>query len=70
VSKFERFLVPGSTEQPDCRCGAEMRLVKANLSPQSANAEIRLYECPTCGHEIRLTVWVEPVTANGEISGI
>lgn len=70
MSKFERLLVPGSTEKPDCQCGAEMRLVPSDLSHQSLDAEIRFYKCPACGHELRLTVWAEPVTPKGTIAGI
>ena len=57
MSKFERLLVPGSTEAPDCRCGVEMRLVRA--SPEGEDAEIRYYLCPVCGQDFRLTVWTE-----------
>lgn len=38
MSTFENLLTPGSTELPDCRCGAEMRLFKVR------HAEIRKSE--------------------------
>lgn len=56
MSNFENLLVPGSTERPDCRCGTEMRLVKAK--PQG-DAEIRIFKCDSCGHELQLMVWKE-----------
>jgi hypothetical protein len=60
MSKLERVLVAGSTEMPDCRCGAEMRLARSNLSDNSPDTEIRIYECAGCGHELRLMAWREP----------
>jgi hypothetical protein len=59
MTKFERLLVPGSTEMPDCQCGAEMRLVRATQADKSPAAEIRVYQCLACGHELRLTVWAD-----------
>jgi hypothetical protein len=54
MSNFENLLVPGSTELPDCRCGTEMRLVQAK---PLGEAEIRVFKCDKCGHELQLTVW-------------
>ena len=68
MSKIERLLVPGSTEMPDCSCGAEMRL--AESSPQSPDAEVRRYVCPACAHEFILTVWVEAAATAAESKSI
>lgn len=57
MSNFENLLVPGSTDLPDCRCGTEMHFVQAK--PQG-DAEIRIFKCDSCGHELQLTVWTEP----------
>ena len=56
---FENLLVAGSTELPDCRCGAEMRLFEAK--PQG-DAEVRIFRCDVCRHELQLTVWKMPET--------
>jgi hypothetical protein len=29
MSKFERLLMPGSTELPECRCDSEMKIMKS-----------------------------------------
>jgi hypothetical protein len=56
MSKFERLLEPGSTELPDCRCAAEMNLM-AIVPVPSGDTEIRIFRCPNCSHELRLTAW-------------
>jgi hypothetical protein len=56
VSKFERLLVAGSTELPDYRCTAEMNLV-ATVPVLGGDTEIRIFRCPDCNHELRLTAW-------------
>jgi len=62
MSKFERLLVAGSTELPDCRCTAEMHLV-AIVPLTGGNTEIRIFRCPNCSHELRLTAWHDDVSA-------
>ena len=54
---FERLLVPGCTDLPACRCGKEMQIVRTSSLPESTEAHIRVYDCPACHHELRLTVW-------------
>ena len=56
MSKFERLLEPGSTELPDCRCAAEMNLMAIVPMP-GGDTEIRVFRCPDCSHELRLTAW-------------
>jgi hypothetical protein len=56
MSKFERLLEAGSTELPDCRCRAEMRLVDT-VPVRGGGSEVRIFRCPDCSHELRLTVW-------------
>jgi hypothetical protein len=60
MSKFERLLVAGSTELPDCRCTAEMHLVAVVAVP-AGDTEIRIFRCPDCSHELRLTAWQDNV---------
>ena len=60
MSKFDRLLLPNSTETPDCQCGAEMRLARSEQ--KSPGTEVRVYECSVCRHELRLTTWTEAVT--------
>jgi len=55
VSKFERLLMPESTELPECRCGSEMKIIKSDAI--GSDGEVRTYRCPQCDHELRLTMW-------------
>jgi hypothetical protein len=62
MSKFERLLQADSTELPDCRCGAEMDLT-AIVPVADGDTEIRIFRCPECSHELRLTAWRKDVAA-------
>ena len=64
MSKFERLLVSGCTELPNCRCGKEMHIAAINALPQTEDAHIRVYKCPACLHEMRLTVWADAADYN------
>lgn len=55
MSKFERLLVLGSTELPECRCGSEMQIMKSDAI--GSEGEVRTYRCPQCEHELRLSTW-------------
>jgi hypothetical protein len=59
MTKFERLLTPGSPEMPDCPCGAEMRVAQSLQADKSPDIEVRVYECPACRRELRLTVWAD-----------
>jgi hypothetical protein len=63
MSKFERLLEAGSTELPDCRCGAEMNLVAIVPAVSDGDTEIRIFRCPSCSHELRLTAWRTDISA-------
>jgi hypothetical protein len=54
---FERLLEPDCTELPACRCGKEMHIARTYSLPESNKTHIRVYGCPACHHELRLTVW-------------
>jgi hypothetical protein len=54
---FERLLEPGCTDLPACQCGKEMRIARTSALPESTETHIRVYDCPVCHHELRLTVW-------------
>ena len=56
MSKFERLLAADSTELPYCRCAAEMNLM-AIVPVAGGDTEIRIFRCPECSHELRLTAW-------------
>jgi len=56
MSKFERVLAEGSTELPDCRCSVEMHLISI-VPMDGTGSEIRIFRCPGCNHELRLTIW-------------
>jgi hypothetical protein len=57
MSDFERLLVPGCTELPTCQCGKEMDIARTHSVPESTETHIRVYSCPACRRELRLTVW-------------
>ena len=57
MSKLERVIAAGSMEMPDCRCGAEMTLIRTAQSDDSLTTEVRMYQCPVCEHELRLMAW-------------
>ena len=63
MSSYERLLVPDSTELPECRCGKEMKLVRVDELPDRTDAQIRIYKCQACQHEMRLTVWASDLLA-------
>ncbi len=52
-----QLLIQGCTETPLCRCGQEMRLYATSSVPREADTHIRIYTCPACHHELRLTMW-------------
>jgi hypothetical protein len=52
---LERLLEPGSTETPTCICSSEMRLARTEAADR--DSQIRVFRCPACEHELRLTVW-------------
>lgn len=54
---IERLLEPGSIEMPLCRCGVAMRLASGERPAATHETEIRVFRCPACEHELRLTVW-------------
>jgi hypothetical protein len=62
MSKFERLLAAGSTEVPDCHCTAEMHLTAIAPLPDG-DTEIRIFRCPDCSHELRLTAWRNDLAA-------
>jgi hypothetical protein len=64
MSLFERLLEPGCTELPPCPCGEEMQIVGLYRPPERSDARIRVYSCPTCEHEMRLTVWATDLAAS------
>jgi hypothetical protein len=34
-----------------------MHIARTYFLPESDNTHIRVYDCPACHHELRLTVW-------------
>jgi peptide subunit release factor 1 (eRF1) len=57
MSQFERLLEPGCTDGPDCRCGQEMQIARIERLSEGKDADVRIYQCRTCHHEMRLTMW-------------
>ena len=60
---IERLLEPGNTSLPDCRCGKQMKVFSRTPSSDRSGSYIRIYKCPSCQHEMRLTVWTEVALA-------
>jgi hypothetical protein len=63
MSSFERLLAPDCTEGPECRCGKEMHIAGVDEVSDRTDAQIRIYKCSTCQHEMRLTVWAHDLSA-------
>jgi hypothetical protein len=57
MSAFERLLEPGCTEAVPCQCGEEMEIASIERLPEGSDADVRVYHCSACHHEMRLTVW-------------
>ena len=68
VSKFERLLTPGASDLPDCQCGAEMSVVSVQTGCVRGT-QLKVFRCPRCGHELRLTIWADDETGLGPVSG-
>jgi hypothetical protein len=64
MSLFERLLEPGCIELPACACVKEMHIANLDPIPQRNDAHIRVYNCPACHHEMRLTVWATDMAAS------
>jgi hypothetical protein len=45
-----------STDMPACLCGNDMH--HALTEAAGEDTEIRVFRCPKCRHELRLTVWL------------
>jgi len=39
MSLYERLLIPGSTELPECRCGEKMSIVRDEQLPERTDAD-------------------------------
>ena len=57
MSVSARFSVPGFTQLPKCRCGGNLHIANIDPLPEGRDTHIRVYNCPACQHEMRLTVW-------------
>jgi hypothetical protein len=53
----EHSSVPGFTELPKCRYGGDLHIASANRLRERTDTHIRVYGCPACHYEMRLTVW-------------
>ena len=54
---IERLSEPESNQMLRCQCGAEMRLANRDRPATAHKTELRIFICPLCQHEMRLTVW-------------
>jgi hypothetical protein len=53
----DHWLKSGSANAPDCRCGKRMTAFNTVPVPEPTDAQILVYRCASCQHEMRLTVW-------------
>ena len=64
MSAFERLLVPGCTELPGMPVRERNADSKLGPTPgKKCDAYVRVYNCPACHHERRLTVWATDTAA-------
>jgi hypothetical protein len=63
MSSLERLLGPSCTEGPECRCGEEMKVARTEQLPDKSDAQVRIYNCHVCSHEMHLTVWADDLLA-------
>jgi hypothetical protein len=54
---LECVSVAGRAESPGCRCGKKMHSAGIESLPERSDTHIRIYNCPACHHEMRVTVW-------------
>ena len=47
----------GHAESPECRCGKKMHSAGIEPRLERSDTHIRIYDCPACHHEMRLTIW-------------
>lgn len=52
---LEHLLEVGSSDLPKCACGKEMLHERTQVA--TSDSEIRIFRCPDCHRELRLTVW-------------
>jgi hypothetical protein len=61
----ERPLDPDCAELPVCRCGKDMYIALTRFSPKMPEADIRVYNCLACDHEMHLAIWrADPAAAS------
>ena len=60
-TEFERPSMSSSERMlsPACRCGKQMQLSAPRIMPDCGETHIDVFQCETCGHEMRVTVWGE-----------
>lgn len=47
-----------------------MRFARATKVENSADAEVRVFECAACGHEFRIAVWADAADPAGVPGGL
>ena len=55
--RAQRPSAPGFLEFPACRCGHEMQDTSVGMPKDRSDTHMRIYSCPTCHHQMWLTVW-------------
>ena len=58
MSKKKHFIrAPEDAALARYRCGTEMHVARTHSLAGKSDTHIRVYDCPACHHEMRLTVW-------------
>ena len=56
MTMLDLLAEPDRIERPACHCTDEMRFERTEAV--HSDSEIRIFRCPACERELRLTVWV------------
>jgi len=58
-----QLLEPGNAELPDCICGKQIKVFSVPPASERRDSYVRVYKCPSCQHEMRVTVWSDDALA-------
>ena len=56
MSASDELAKPRADKSPECMCGTHMDLARTEAASHG-NASIKIFKCPACLHELRVTAW-------------
>ena len=68
--EIRTFVRAGLYRTANMPMGQEMEVARIELLPEGSDADVRVYQCAACLHEMRLTVWATPAAANDSRCGL